>query len=236
LSQAVRMQEPGSESATNTPFAGALSVNSVATDISSVTREALAGLPTCYGEFGMITYSSSGGKEHVALVVGQVDDGEPVLTRMHSECMTGDLFGSYRCDCGEQLRDSLRLLQAEKRGVLLYLRQEGRCIGLANKLRAYTLQDQGYDTVEANQMLGFLGDMREYHDAAAMLRDLGVQRVRLVTNNPAKTEALRDLGIEVVEQVPLQVAPNPHNLVYLRTKREKMGHILPPSELHNSSS
>jgi 3,4-dihydroxy 2-butanone 4-phosphate synthase/GTP cyclohydrolase II len=214
----------------NTTFTGTLSVSSVAAEISSVTREALALLPTRYGEFAMITYSGSGGKEHVALVVGQVDDGAPVLTRMHSECMTGDLFGSYRCDCGEQLHNSMLLLQAEKRGVLLYLRQEGRGIGLANKLRAYTLQDQGYDTVEANQMLGFLEDMREYHDAAWMLRDLGVLRVRLLTNNPAKTEALRNLGIEVAEQIPLQVPPNSHNLLYLRTKQEKMGHILSLSE------
>jgi 3,4-dihydroxy 2-butanone 4-phosphate synthase/GTP cyclohydrolase II len=214
----------------NTTYTGTLSVSSVAAETSPVTREALALLPTRYGEFAMITYSGSGGKEHVALVVGRVDDGAAVLTRMHSECMTGDLFGSYRCDCGEQLHNSMLMLQAEKRGVLLYLRQEGRGIGLANKLRAYTLQDQGYDTVEANQMLGFLEDMREYPDAAGMLRDLGVQRVRLLTNNPAKTEALRNLGIEVAEQLPLQIPPNPHNLVYLRTKREKMGHILSLSD------
>jgi len=189
-------------------------------------RGAQALLPTRHGDFKLIAYDGRGGKENVALVVGRVDDGGPVLARLHSECMTGDIFGSSRCDCGEQLQASLALLQAEKIGVLIYLRQEGRGIGLTNKIRAYALQERGYDTMEANRMLGFPPDMRTYEEAALILADLGVSKVRLLTNNPAKVAALNRLGIEVVEQIPLLVDPNPHNLGYLRTKQEKMGHLL----------
>ena len=190
-------------------------------------RVAEAALPTRHGPFRMLVYDTAAGKEHVALTVGPIDDGLPVLVRLHSECLTGDVFGSARCDCGQQLEDSLRVLQEQRRGILLYLRQEGRGIGLSNKIRAYALQDQGYDTVEANLRLGLPEDMRDYADAAAMLHDLGVRQVRLLTNNPAKIEGLVRHGIEVVERLPLQVQPNPHNRRYLGTKREKMGHLLP---------
>jgi GTP cyclohydrolase II len=197
--------------------------------ISPATRlVAEANLPTRYGTFQMFVYDSPEHKEHVALTLGAIDDGDPVLVRAHSECLTGDVFGSSRCDCGEQLADSLRFLQERGRGVLLYLRQEGRGIGLAKKISAYALQEQGLDTVEANLALGLPEDMRDYRVAAEMLLDLGVRRVRLLTNNPAKIEGLELYGVEVVERVPLGISPNPSNLEYLRTKREKMGHLLPP--------
>jgi GTP cyclohydrolase II len=190
-------------------------------------RVAQAGLPTRYGTFEMSVYDAPDHKEHVALTVGAIDDGEPVLVRAHSECLTGDIFGSSRCDCGEQLADSLRFLQEQGRGALLYLRQEGRGIGLTKKISAYALQEQGLDTVEANLALGLPEDMRDYRVAAEMLLDLGVRRARLLTNNPAKIEGLERYGVEVVERVPLGISPNPSNLGYLRTKREKMGHLLP---------
>jgi len=192
-----------------------------------INRVARTTLPTRHGAFTMSVYDSPGHKEHVALTVGPIDDSRPVDVRVHSECLTGDVFGSSRCDCGEQLEDSLRYLQEQGRGVLLYLRQEGRGIGLTNKIRAYAMQDQGLDTVEANLALGLPEDMRDYHDAAAMLRDLGVRRVRLLTNNPAKIEGLEEDGIDVVERLPLQIMPNPANIRYLHTKQEKMGHLLP---------
>ena len=188
---------------------------------------ARANLPTRYGAFQMFVYDAPDHKEHVALTIGAIDDGESVLVRAHSECLTGDVFGSSRCDCGEQLADSLRFLQEQGRGVLLYLRQEGRGIGLANKISAYALQERGLDTVEANLALGLPEDMRDYRVAAEMLLDLGVRRARLLTNNPAKIEGLERHGVEVVERVPLGISPNPSNLEYLRTKREKMGHLLP---------
>lgn len=194
-------------------------------------RVADAGLPTRYGHFHLTVYHAPAGQEHLALVVGAIGDGQPVLVRLHSECLTGDVFGSRRCDCGEQLEDSLRFLQEQGRGILLYLRQEGRGIGLTNKIRAYTIQDQGHDTVEANHLLGLPEDMRDYGDAAAMLRDLGVRQVRLLTNNPAKIAGLERHGIAVVARLPLQVAPNLTNFHYLRTKREKMGHLLAPPVL-----
>jgi GTP cyclohydrolase II len=190
-------------------------------------RVARANLPTRYGTFEMFVYETHDHREHVALTTGAIDDGGPVLVRAHSECLTGDIFGSSRCDCGEQLADSLRLLQEKGRGVLLYLRQEGRGIGLAKKISAYALQEQGLDTVEANLALGLPQDMRDYRVAAEMLLDLGVRAVRLLTNNPAKIEGLERHGVEVVERVPLRISPNPSNLGYLRTKREKMGHLLP---------
>ena len=197
-------------------------------DTPAIERVASARLPTRYGDFRLLVYQSPGQPEHLALTVGALDDGAPMLVRLHSECLTGDVFGSCRCDCGEQLADSLAYLQARGRGVLLYLRQEGRGIGLVNKIRAYAMQERGLDTVEANLALGLPEDMRDYGLAAAMLRDLGVRRVRLLTNNPAKIAGLERHGIAVVERIPLQVAANPANAGYLRTKREKMGHLLAP--------
>ena len=198
--------------------------------IAPVTRRlAGANLPTRFGTFEVSVYDSAEGKEHVALTLGLVNDGEPVLVRVHSECLTGDVFGSSRCDCGEQLADSLRLLREQGRGVLLYLRQEGRGIGLANKISAYALQERGLDTVEANLALGLPEDGRDYRVAAEMLLDLGVRRARLLTNNPAKVTGLERHGVEVVERLPLRTSPNPSNLGYLRTKREKMGHLFPVS-------
>jgi 3,4-dihydroxy 2-butanone 4-phosphate synthase/GTP cyclohydrolase II len=204
-------------------------------DTRPIERVAEAGLPTRHGDFRLLVYRAGAGQEHVALIVGAIDGAAPVLVRLHSECLTGDVFGSCRCDCGEQLDDSLRYLQAQGRGILLYLRQEGRGIGLTNKILAYALQDQGHDTVEANHLLGLPGDLRDYAPAAAMLRDLGVRRVRLLTNNPAKIAGLERHGVAVVERVPLQIAPNPANLRYLQTKREKMGHLLAPPVLRDDA-
>jgi len=168
--------------------------------------------------------ASDDGQEHVALLIGAFG-GEPPLVRLHSECLTGDVFGSLKCDCGPQLKEALRIIGAGGGGVLLYLRQEGRGIGLANKLRAYALQDRGLDTVEANQRLGFGDDERDYGHAAAMLRALGIDRVRLLTNNPAKVAGLEDAGIAVVERVAHHMPTNPHNADYLATKRKKSGHL-----------
>ena len=196
--------------------------------MSATRRVAQAGLPTRYGTFEMFVYDAPDHKEHVALTLGAIDGGGPVLVRAHSECLTGDVFGSSRCDCGEQLDESLRFLQEQGRGILLYLRQEGRGIGLTKKISAYALQEQGLDTVEANLALGLPEDMRDYRVAAEMLLDLGVRRARLLTNNPAKIEGLERYGVEVVERVPLGILPNPSNFGYLRTKREKMGHLLFP--------
>jgi GTP cyclohydrolase II len=190
-------------------------------------RVARASLPTRYGTFQLFVYETPGHKEHVALTLGAINDGGPVLVRAHSECLTGDVFGSSRCDCGEQLAESLRFLQQQGRGILLYLRQEGRGIGLTKKISAYALQEQGLDTVEANLALGLPEDMRDYRVAAEILLDLGVSRARLLTNNPAKIEGLERYGVEIVERIPLRMASNPSNLGYLRTKREKMGHLFP---------
>ena len=195
--------------------------------MSATRRIAQASLPTRYGTFEMFVYHTPEHKEDVALTIGAIDDGGPVLVRVHSECLTGDVLGSSRCDCGEQLDDSLRLLQEHGRGILLYLRQEGRGIGLTKKISAYALQEQGLDTVDANLALGLPEDMRDYRVAAEMLLDLGVRRVRLLTNNPAKIEGLERYGVEVVERIPLSMSPNPSNLGYLQTKREKMGHLFP---------
>lgn len=190
-------------------------------------RTASTMLPTRYGDFAMHVYTTMTHLEHVALTVGTIDNGEPVYVRLHSECLTGDIFGSCRCDCGEQLAQSLHFLQRAGRGILLYLRQEGRGIGLANKIRAYALQDQGLDTVDANLALGLPEDMRDYRDAALMLADLGVQQIVLLTNNPAKITGLEQYGIVVVERMPMQTIPNAANLRYLETKRSRMGHLLP---------
>jgi GTP cyclohydrolase II len=191
-----------------------------------IQRVAACRLPTRYGEFQMIVYRGAGGLEHIALLVGSTTGRRPILVRVHSECITGDTFGSARCDCGQQLDTSLAYLQRRGSGILLYLRQEGRGIGLGNKIRAYALQDKGYDTVEANLALGLPEDARDYAEAAAMLADLGVRRVRLLTNNPAKIAGLERHGIVVVDRLPLEVASNPHSARYLGTKRDKMGHLI----------
>lgn len=187
---------------------------------------AVTTLPTKYGVFRMHVYADATGHEHVALTVGTVADGAPVLARIHSECLTGDVFGSHRCDCGEQLQQSLARLQAAGRGVLLYLRQEGRGIGLTNKIRAYALQEGGLDTVDANRALGLPDDMRDYRVAAAMLLDLDVRSVALITNNPLKIDGLEAGGVHVVERLPVHVPPNRYNKPYMEAKRERMGHLV----------
>lgn len=185
-------------------------------------------LPTAHGRFRLHVYEDIiHGEHHVALVKGPVDDGQPVLVRAHSQCLTGDVFGSARCDCGDQLHLSMEMIEKAGRGVVLYmLNHEGRGIGLANKIRAYAMQDQGADTVEANHRLGFKADQRDYGIGAQILVALGVRRLRLITNNPRKFVGLAGYGLEIVERVPLEVAPNACNARYLKTKKEKMGHIL----------
>ncbi len=190
-----------------------------------VIRGAEASLPMVAGTFRAIAFrDTTTNEDHVALVKGSVAGGSPPLVRVHSECLTGDAFGSLRCDCGDQLAAATRRIEAEGRGVVLYMRQEGRGIGLANKLHAYQLQDDGLDTVEANRHLGFAVDLRDYGVGAQILRDLGLRELRLLTNNPKKTEGFRAYGLHVVEQIPLTVEPGEHNQRYLETKRQRMGH------------
>jgi len=193
-----------------------------------VRRAAVTPLPTIYGgDFTAFAYENDvDHQQHMALVKGEISPDKPVLVRVHSECLTGDVFGSQRCDCGEQLHTAMRLVAKEGSGVIVYMHQEGRGIGLINKMKAYALQDQGKDTVEANEALGFAPDLRDYGLGAQILRDLGVRKIRLMTNNPKKIVGLQGYGLEVVERIPIEIIPGQRNLAYLRTKKTKLGHLL----------
>ncbi len=197
-----------------------------------IERVAVVDMPTRYGQFIAHSYVNRiSGESHLALVKGKIDDGEPVLVRVHSECLTGDVFGSMRCDCGDQLRFAMEQIENEGRGVLLYMRQEGRGIGFTNKMRAYSLQDNGMDTVEANNALGFPADLRDYGTGAEILADLGIRKIKLLTNNPLKVKGIEGFGLEIVERIPIQIICQSRNLKYLRTKKEKLGHMLSLEEV-----
>ncbi|PIN79324.1 GTP cyclohydrolase II, partial [Candidatus Woesearchaeota archaeon CG10_big_fil_rev_8_21_14_0_10_34_8] len=192
-----------------------------------VEREDAVDMPTLFGNFTLIPYKDLvSNATHLAIVKGNVDNKENVLVRVHSECLTGDVFGSQRCDCGSQLATALQLIEKEGAGVVLYMRQEGRGIGLMNKLKTYHLQEKGFDTVEANEVLGFKSDLRNYGSGAQILKDLGLTSIRLLTNNPRKVVGLEGYGLQLVERIPLQIIPNDHNKKYLLTKKEKLGHLL----------
>jgi 3,4-dihydroxy 2-butanone 4-phosphate synthase/GTP cyclohydrolase II len=192
-----------------------------------VRRAAEVDMPTRYGQFRLIAFEERmTGDVHLALAKGEWDEEEPVLVRVHSQCITGDIFGSMRCDCGDQLATAMQLVEKEGKGVILYMKQEGRGIGLLNKLKAYKLQEEGMDTVEANEALGFKMDHRDYGIGCQILRDLNIRKLRLMTNNPTKRVALGGYGLEIVERVPIEITPNEVNEKYLRTKRDRMGHLI----------
>ena len=195
---------------------------------SIVERGEEVAMPTQWGDFRLIPFKQkSNGLEHIALIKGDVADGQPVLVRVHSSCATGDIFGSMRCECGEQLHKAMELIEKEGRGVVVYLNQEGRGIGLMEKIRAYKLQEEGLDTVDANLHLGHQADERDYGVGAQILQQLGIQQMRLLSNNPIKRVGLEGYGLKVVETLPLEIQPNEHNAFYMQTKKDRMGHVLP---------
>jgi 3,4-dihydroxy 2-butanone 4-phosphate synthase / GTP cyclohydrolase II len=201
---------------------------------SQVTRQVDVNMPTAYGDFKLAAFEErETGVIHLALMKGSWEKDEPVLVRVHSSCVTGDIFGSCRCDCGNQLHNAMKMVEAEGKGVVLYMKQEGRGIGLLNKLKAYKLQEEGLDTVEANLSLGFDMDIRDYGIGAQILHELGISKMRLITNNPRKRVGLMGYGLEIVENVPIEIKPNPHNERYLQTKRDKLGHTILKVEAKN---